>query len=189
MPHQDLPEPSHHRPAQDRHCELPFDPDTPDQQQEWPLHLRAGALGLVFVGGAVGTLGRYELARIAPVHARHWPWGTFLANLIGAFVLGALLEALARLGPDDGWRRRMRILLGTGLCGGFTTYSTLAVEADLLIRDSAPGLAICYLGTTLVAGLLATVCGIALAAQQHSRLVRLGRRGRPRRLSARGDQP
>lgn len=168
MPHRNQAESAHHHIARDRHSELPFDPDTPEQQQ-WPLHLRVGALGLVFVGGAAGTLGRHELSLIAPTRAHHWPWGTFVANMIGTFVLGVLLEALARLGPDDGWRRRMRILIGTGACGGLTTYSTLAVEADLLFRDRAAELAIGYLGTTLVAGLLATICGIALAARWRRR--------------------
>lgn len=153
--------------AHNRHAELPLDPDSPDEDAVRPLHLRADALGLVLVGGALGTLCRHSLSLAAPGHSGQWPWATFVANMVGALVLGALLEALARLGSDDGWRQRLRVLVGTGFCGGLTTYSTLAVEADLLVRDHATGLAVAYLGVTLVVGLLATVAGIALATRWH----------------------
>jgi CrcB protein len=94
----------------------------------------------------------------APVRA--WPWGTFVANIVGAFVLGLLLEALGRRGADEGGRQRVRLLLGTGFCGAFTTYSALAVETDLLVRAHGSGLALGYLAATVVAGLLATVLGV-----------------------------
>ena len=95
-----------------------------------------------------------------------WPWGTFAANLVGAFVLGVLLEALARRGPDAGGRQRLRLLAGTGFCGGLTTYSTLATEADLLVRADAVGTVLGYLAATVVAGAAVTWAGIALAAKR-----------------------
>ena len=95
--------------------------------------------------------------------------GTFVANLLGSFVLGLLLEALARAGDDTGRRRRARLLLGTGFCGGLTTYSTFAVESDLLVRDGHGGLAAAYLAGTVVTGLVAAVLGIAVAAGRHRR--------------------
>jgi fluoride exporter len=139
--------------------ELPLDPDAP------ALHLRPAGIGLVAVGGVVGTLSRYGLAVLAPSRAGSWPWGTFTANMVGALVLGALLEALARSGPDEGWRQRARLLVGTGFCGGLTTYSTFATEADLLVRSHDSGLAVAYLATSVIGGLLATVAGIAVAAR------------------------
>lgn len=93
-----------------------------------------------------------------------WPTGTFVINLAGAAVLGGLLEALARLGPDSGWRRRTRVLVGTGVCGAFTTYSTLALEASLLVRDGAAGLAAGYAAASVVGGIIAAWVGITAAA-------------------------
>jgi CrcB protein len=149
----------------DRHAELPFDPDTPaEPPPPGPLHLRIDAVLLVAAGGLVGTLARYGLADIDPVRAGRWPWATFVANLGGAFVLGLLLELLARRGPDQGGRQRIRLLLGTGFCGALTTFSTLAVESDLLVRDHHLGLAGGYLAATAFGGLVATVAGIALGA-------------------------
>jgi CrcB protein len=154
----------------DEHPKLPPDPDGPAERRR---PLRLDAVALVAVGGSVGTLARYGLSLLLPTHAESWPWGTFLANLSGAFALGALLEWLTRCGPDDGWRQRIRLLLGTGFCGGLTTYSTLAVEADLLVRSRHDRLAVAYLVVTLLAGLLATIGGIAAATGHH----RLRQRG------------
>jgi len=148
----------------DRHPELPVDPDSPDDATpERPLHLRADALLLVAAGGLVGTLARYGLAELNPVTAGRWPWATFIANLAGAFVLGVLLELLARRGPDQGARQRMRLLIGTGFCGALTTFSTLAVEIDLLARDQHLAVAGGYLAASAVGGLTASIAGIVLA--------------------------
>ena len=149
-------------PARDVHPELPVDPDS-----DAPPHLRPGAIALVFLGGVLGTLARYGLARLMPTPAHGWPTGTFVANLAGAFVLGVLLEALVRRGADRGRRRRARLFAGTGFCGGLTTYSTFAVEAALLVRSHDALLAIGYLVASVLAGLAATVAGIAFATAQH----------------------
>ncbi len=150
----------------DRHGELPLDPDTGDERA---LHPRLDALALVAVGGLAGTAARYAIDRGEPTRPGDWPWGTFIANVAGAFVLGVLLEFLARSGRDQGWRQRARLLLGTGFCGALTTYSALAVEADLLVRSHDAGLALAYLAASVVAGLLVTVAGIAVAAGHHRR--------------------
>ncbi|HEY5980474.1 MAG TPA: fluoride efflux transporter CrcB [Microlunatus sp.] len=152
----------------DRHPELPDDPDLPTEpgpeQRALPLHLTPSALGLVAIGGMAGTAARYAVTLVAP--ARHgWPIGTLAVNLVGAFVLGLLLEALARRGPDQGARRRIRLVAGTGFCGAFTTYSALAVEVDLLLRTAQPATAVAYGLTTVVVGFLACAFGIWIAAR------------------------
>lgn len=125
--------------------------------------LRPGTLVLVFLGGIVGTAARYGLEEAFPHHGTNWPTGTFVANMLGAFTLGLLLEALVRLGDDTGRRRRTRLLLGVGFCGAFTTYSTLALEVSLFVRDGAVGMAVLYAAVTVVAGVVAAWLGIVAA--------------------------
>lgn len=126
-------------------------------------HRSPDALLAVLAGGVLGTLARHGLSLALP--ERPWPVGTLTANLVGALLLGALLEGLSRAGDDTGRRRLLRLALGTGVLGAFTTYSALAVEADLLLREGRPLLAAAYAGTTVVAGLGASTLGIALAAR------------------------
>jgi CrcB protein len=154
----------------DRHPELPLDPDPADdgyRDLPRPVHLKRGSLTLVAVGGFVGALARYGISLLEPTRTGRWPIATFAVNLAGAFILGVLLEALARSGADAGWRQHVRLLIGTGFCGALTTYSTLAVEADLLLRDRHTGLALLYLLISLIGGLVLTSAGIAVAAGQH----------------------
>jgi CrcB protein len=155
-------------PAQDAHPELPLDPDTPSPSAR-PLHLRPDAVLWVAAGGIVGTALRYALALAAPTPTGGWPWATFAVNIAGSFVLGALLEAVARSGRPVDQRERIRLFGGTGFCGALTTYSTFAVEADLLIRDHAAGTAAGYLAASLVAGLAAAAAGIAASARRDRR--------------------
>jgi len=120
------------------------------------------ALGLVVLCGAtIGTLARAGLSEAFPHAEGAWPWATFWINLAGSFVLGALLEFLALAGTDEGWRRTARLGLGTGVLGGFTTYSTFAVEIDRLTRDDHLALAVAYTGTSLVAGIVLAALGMA----------------------------
>jgi CrcB protein len=146
--------------ARDSHPELPLDPDAGPLA---PLYIT-----LVGVGGAVGTAARYALSQWLPA-GTGLPRGTLIANLAGAVILGILLEALARGGPDLGLRRRTRLLVGVGFCGGLTTYSTLAVETDLLIRGHRDALAAEYAIASIVAGVAFAAIGIAVAARAHRR--------------------
>ncbi|MFI2332685.1 fluoride efflux transporter FluC [Nocardia rhamnosiphila] len=146
---------------------LPIDPDTPASAVT-PLHLRAWAVVSVGIGGVFGAPLRYQLGVWFPHSAGGWPVTTFAINTVGAFALGWLLEGLTRLGPDNGWRRRARLGVGTGFLGAFTTYSTLAVDTDLLLRGQHWSTAAIYAVGTVLAGLVATTTGIAVGAWMRS---------------------
>jgi len=147
---------------------LPIDPDTAPRTPG-PLHVRPAAIAAVGVGGLLGTPVRYYLGVWFPTVAGGWPVTTFTINIAGALLLGWLLEALTRLGPDTRWRQRTRLLVGTGVLGSFTTYSTLAVDTDLLLRGHQWWQAGTYAAGSVLAGLVATVAGIAAGARIRSR--------------------
>lgn len=125
-------------------------------------HLRPGLILLVAVGGTCGALSRYAMNHLLPTPTG-WPLPTLLVNLAGAFGLGLLLEALARRGPERTTARSIRLLLGTGFLGAFTTYSTLAVDAVVLFDSGRTLDAFSYLAASLIGGVLAAFAGIVLA--------------------------
>lgn len=128
-----------------------------------PLYLRPSSILIVAIGGAVGTAIREGLSlRFPAVDAIPYTIGAI--NVVGAFLLGMLLESLARRGPDVGARRRLRLLLGTGVLGGFTTYSTFALDTAALIGDGRTVAGTAYGLVTGIVGAAATVGGIAVAA-------------------------
>lgn len=127
-----------------------------------PLHTQPFLLGVVAAGGALGSAVRYLVARWLPAAGTGWPVATLTVNLVGALLLGLLLEELARH-ADRGRRQVLRLFAGTGFCGGLTTYSTLAVETDLLARGGHTGTAVAYALVSVTAGLLATAAGVGLA--------------------------
>ncbi|MGY4858515.1 fluoride efflux transporter FluC [Cryobacterium sp. AP23] len=133
-----------------------------------PVHLRWQSLALVFAGGTVGTALRELLALSVPPVA-----GVAVVimgiNVVGAFLLGLLLETLTRRGPDEGRRRQLRLLLGTGVLGGFTTYSALATDTSLLLADNRLGAALLYALGTVIVGALASWAGISAGAALHRR--------------------
>jgi len=133
-------------------------------QQAVPVHLRWEALALVALGGAIGTGAREALALTWPAPPDGVPWTIAAINVGGAFVLGVLLEALARRGPDEGRRRALRLFAGTGVLGGFTTYSALAVDTALLGGDHLT-LAVAYALGSVAAGAAAAAAGIVVAAR------------------------
>lgn len=134
-----------------------------------PVHLHPGFVLLVIAGGTTGALARYGLSMVLPAPGG-WPLPTLVINLSGAFLLGILLEALVRQGPDAGRLRVIRLLAGTGFMGAFTTYSTLALETNTLLGAGHTADALVYVAATLLGGAAATVAGIRAAAGHHTRL-------------------
>ena len=136
-----------------------------------PAHLRPALIALVGVGGAVGTLARFGLARALPTRDG-WPLATLAANLVGAFLLGLLLEILVRRGPEDAARRRLRLALGTGVLGGFTTFSSLAIEIERLGAEGSALAGAGYGLASIALGLGCAAAGVGLAARRHGRTAR-----------------
>lgn len=135
-----------------------------------PVHLRWRYVGLVAVGGTVGTLLRDVISALLPADGGV-SWSIFWINISGAVLLGVLLEALAHRGPDAGRRRALRLLLGTGVLGGFTTYSTLA-ESTAALFITGHGLAgTGYALLTVMAGAIATAVGLVVAGWFRPRTV------------------
>ena len=114
---------------------------------------------LVATGGAAGTLARYGIAEWLASDDL-FPLATFLVNATGSFLLGALLGILLARGEDP---HRLRLLLGTGFLGGYTTYSSLAVETDTLLRGDHVALGLTYAIGSVVAGLAAALAGVVAA--------------------------
>jgi CrcB protein len=128
---------------------MPAQPVTADRVR---AHLPA--VGVIAVGGGIGSVLRYCLARALPSASGDFPVSTLIANMLGSLLLGALVVAVTEV-----WRphRLLRPALGTGLLGGFTTFSTFGVE----VRALALPVAVAYLATTLVGGLVLAVTGMA----------------------------
>ncbi len=120
---------------------------------------------LVFFGGAAGTAGRAALSLVIPSLGA-FPLAIFGINILGAFLLGLLYESLSRGADGRARARRIRLLIGTGFMGGFTTYSTFALDGALLLGAAATGTAVIYLVGTILAGAAASWAGIALGARR-----------------------
>jgi fluoride exporter len=119
-------------------------------------------LAAVAAGGAVGATTRYGLALAWPAPPGGLPWATLVTNLAGCALLGALMQVITtRIAPH----RLVRPFLGTGVLGGFTTFSTYAVEARDLLAAGRPGPAAGYVVGTLVGALVAVRLGMWLAGR------------------------
>ncbi|MCB9439858.1 MAG: fluoride efflux transporter CrcB [Mycolicibacterium sp.] len=123
-------------------------------------------LAAVFAGGAAGSTLRAGLATAFPTSPGHWPWVTFSVNIVGAFLLGYFTTRLLERLPLSSYRRP---LLGTGVCGGLTTFSTMQVEILHMLAAGDTVLALCYALTSIVAGFLAVAAASAMV-----RRVRVG---------------
>src|SRR5919199_2485768 len=109
-------------------------------------------LAAVFAGGCAGALARAGLLEALPHGAGEWPWATFAVNIAGAFALGYFTTRLQERLPLSAYRRP---LLGTGLCGGLTTFSTMQVELLRMLDANDLGLAVAYALVSVLAGFAA----------------------------------
>ena len=119
---------------------------------------------LLFVaaGGAVGAMARYALGvQALRLWGAGWPYGTFVANVLGGLLMGALAGFLAHRGGAD--QERLRLLLGVGVLGGFTTFSAFSLETALMIERRSYGQALGYTLASVVLSVTALFLGLLLA--------------------------
>lgn len=118
--------------------------------------MRSRALALVFAGGALGSLGRHLVALALPSLAGIW-----VVNIAGSLLLGLLLGLLGRTRRDAD----LRLLLGTGFLGGFTTYGAFAVESLRLGAVAGPVFGLAAAAFQVACGVVAALLGFAVAAR------------------------
>jgi fluoride exporter len=109
-------------------------------------------------GGALGALARVWLAQALPASPGSWPWATFAVNMAGALMIGYFVTRLQERLPVSTLRRP---LLGTGLCGALTTFSTVQIELLRMIDQHHLGLALGYLAASLIGGYFAVFASSA----------------------------
>ncbi|HEX3540983.1 MAG TPA: fluoride efflux transporter CrcB [Acidimicrobiales bacterium] len=114
-------------------------------------------LAAIALGGALGAPARYGLAQVIHVAPDSFPWATFVTNVSGSFALGVVLAVLLKRHPPP---RYVRAFVATGFLGAYTTYSTFAVETDLLVKDGHPLIAATYVVASLLLGFSAAWAGI-----------------------------
>ncbi|MQY24072.1 fluoride efflux transporter CrcB [Nocardia macrotermitis] len=132
--------------------------DTTDPGPGW-FREHGIVLLVVALGGGIGAEARYGVARLLPTRPGEFPWGTFATNVAGCFAIGVLMVLIT-----EAWtgHRLVRPFLGVGFLGGFTTFSTYAVETRNLLAPGTVYVAFGYLAGTLIAAMLAVLAAVTL---------------------------
>ena len=117
----------------------------------------------ILAGGAVGALARACVAEALPHGAGEWPWATFGVNVAGTVVLAWITTRLSEMvAPTRYWRP----LIGTGVCGALTTFSTFQVETITLVSDGYAGLALAYASASIAAGMVLAAAASVIARRR-----------------------
>jgi CrcB protein len=115
------------------------------------------ALVLVMAGGAVGAGARHLVGRAAlAAFGPGWPWGTLIVNVAGGLAMGLLVGVLARMAAAEPWR----LLIGVGVLGGFTTFSSFSLDTIVMIERGAWAAALSYVALSVVASIAALAAGL-----------------------------
>ena len=112
---------------------------------------------LVGLGGAIGSMLRYAISLLVTV--KQFPYSTFIVNIAGSFIIGAVLALSLK---NDMFSNNWKIFLATGICGGFTTFSAFAAENMELLQGGKYGIAFIYIMASLLLGIAAVVLGFKL---------------------------
>jgi fluoride exporter len=132
---------------------------TEERRHKARRHRRWDVLAVIAVGGAVGAMARQLVSEALPGSARGFPVGTFVVNVSGCVLIGVLMVSIVEVRRPH---RLVRPFVGVGLLGGYTTFSTYAVETQRLIQAGDPRMAFAYFGATIVGALLAVQAGVLL---------------------------
>jgi CrcB protein len=147
----------------------PFPATRPRVRPPWRV------LGMVSAGGVLGAVARYGLGLAFPHRPAGFPWATFAVNVSGCLLIGVLMVLVTDVWPA---RPLLRAFLGTGLLGGYTTFSTYVVDTQHLLAAGAARAALAYLAGTLLAALVAVQTGAMLTRLVIHRLSYPRRRNR-----------
>ncbi|CAI9413005.1 fluoride efflux transporter CrcB [Nocardioides sp. T2.26MG-1] len=148
----------------------------PGQRREWSRH--RFVLPVIALGGVVGAGARYGAARVWPTPHEGVPWTTLGVNALGCLLIGVLMVFVVEVG---GAHPLLRPFAGVGVLGGFTTFSTYAVDTVRLVDDGRPVAAAGYWAGTLVLALAAVAVGVVAARGGVRAATGLRRRQRTRR--------
>jgi CrcB protein len=146
------------RPLHGEHA-LPVDPDV---ERATTPRVTGDVLAVIALGGALGSLARWGLSQWLAAGPGGFPWATFTENVSGCFALAVLMVLVQEVWPPDGRARLLRPFAGVGVLGGWTTFSTYALDTRGLVAGGHGGTATAYLLGSVLAGLLAVWAGIAL---------------------------
>ena len=116
-------------------------------------------LALVFIGGGTGSMARYLLGKLLNNSTTGIPYGTFLANILGSLLIGLILGYFAK---SENLSQETTLLLATGFCGGFTTFSTFAYESHLFLKSGDFISFAAYALASIVVGFAAVFLGMWL---------------------------
>lgn len=159
--------------------DLPTDSDVDVHVRRQRLELSRApwaVLGAISAGGVLGAEARFSLATAWPQRPGQFPWATFVTNVTGCLLIGALMVLLTEVWTPH---RLLRPFLGVGVLGGYTTFSTYTVNIQRLVATGHARTGLLYLAGTLLAALVAVYAGISL-----TRLVT-----RPRHRAHRKESP
>ncbi|MBT2442804.1 CrcB family protein [Streptomyces sp. ISL-36] len=140
----------------------PTDPDVdlrvPARRQSW--RAQGPIVAVVALGGGMGAGARYGAGLLWPTAAGAFPWTTLWVNALGCAVIGVFMVVIS-----DVWaaHRLVRPFFGTGVLGGFTTFSTYAVDIQKLLVGGRPGTGLAYLAATLLAALVSVWLAVTAA--------------------------
>lgn len=173
-----------------RPCDEVVDPDLapedvdPANQSGPRQALQPAVLGAIARGGVLGAETRYGLTLILPSSKGGWPWSTFVTNLLGCLLIGVLMVLVLEEFHEH---PLVSPLLGVGVLGGFTTFSTFAVDVVALARSDHYALLAGYVVGTPVLALVAAALGVRVCRMAASKCA--GRRRSTRADGRQGEDP